>query len=269
MQSLDFRSLPLLHYLEWHLHRIHFHADLVQKIETDNIVAASSAANSNRHGGHVAAAAMFPCRGCHSQQLPEARFYRDADGNRYKMCMTCIDRERKRDRAKEAMARVTNAEYDSMFLQPSSALTVFATHSLSAKSATRTKKAHTTPSFAFSSLPANNTMNDNHRKNVHPTPPTTSPNTTNTSKTTDTMAPTTSPAPDKLSATSSVTNEDSGQVVAGATFPCSGCNHRQRPEASFYRDANGNPYKRCIRCTDRRRKGGKGQGAVAGAINDE
>jgi hypothetical protein len=123
MQSLDFSSLPFLHYLEWHLHRIDFHADLVQKIETDEIVAASSAANSD--GGHVAAAAMFPCSGCHKQQLPEARFYRDADGNRYKMCMTCIDRERKRDRGKEAMARVTNTEYDSMFLQPSSALTGF------------------------------------------------------------------------------------------------------------------------------------------------
>jgi hypothetical protein len=114
-------------------------------------------------------------------------------------------------------------------------------------------------------------MNDNQRKNVRSTPTTTttSSNTKNTSKTTDTMAPTTSSAPDKLSATSSVPNDDSGQVVAGATFPCSGCNHRQRPETSFYRDANGNPYKRCIKCTDRRRKGGKGKGAVAAATNDE
>jgi hypothetical protein len=218
---------------------------------------------------------LQPCSRSHNQARPEATFYRDADEYRYKMCMTCLDRERKRDRGKEDMARVTNTEYDFMFLQPihwSSALTFFATHGLCAKSATHSKKIHVTPSSAFASIPSNNTMNDNQRKHVRSTPTTTSSNITNTSKTTDTMAQTTSPSPDRPSASSSVPNDDVGQVVAGTTFPCSGCRYRQRPEASFYRDANGNPYKRCIKCTDRRRKGGKGgkeKGAVAGATNDE
>jgi hypothetical protein len=111
-------------------------------------------------------------------------------------------------------------------------------------------------------------MNDNQREHVRSTP-TTSSNTTNTSKTTNTMAQTTSPAPDKIPATSSVPNDDSGEVVAGATFPCTRCNGRQIPEARFYRHADGTPYKNCIRCTNRRRKGGKGKGAAAGATSDQ
>jgi hypothetical protein len=121
-------------------------------------------ARSCSDGGNVAAAAMFPCSRSHNQARPEATFYRDADEYRYKMCMRCLDRERKRDRGKEAMARVTNTEYDFMFLQPthwSSALTFFATHGLCAKSATHTKKIHVTPSSAFASIPSNNTTNDN------------------------------------------------------------------------------------------------------------
>jgi hypothetical protein len=118
------------------------------------------------------------------RMYPEDNFYHHPNGGIYKKCKRYTEHNRKRERGRAVKTGATNAEYASMFLEPthlSSALTVLCyPYSVSAKSSTRTENGKTACSAASSSLHAN-TTNETNSNNMRP----------NTSNAINTMMPTT------------------------------------------------------------------------------